>query len=93
MFGLNWIEMLVIVAVVVIGVALIARRNPNVQQKLLDVLPDAGDQALLAIQKQIPGKAELREQLRNALDAAEAKEEVVAKAYLEKRGYTVAKPA
>lgn len=92
MFGLSIVEIIIILAVLIGIVVVVGKRNPGVNAKLLDLLPDAGDRALLALQAQIPDDAELREKTRAALDAAEAKAESVARAYLTKRGYTVTKP-
>lgn len=93
MFGLNWIEMLAIAALVVIVVAVIAKRNTSVQDQLLKLLPNAGDRALLELQAHIPDNQELRDKARALLDAADAKFEAEAKGLLEKRGWQVTKPA
>ena len=91
MFGVSIFQLIIIGVVALIGIAWYAKGSKTAQAKLLDLLPDAGDRALLALQAHIPDSPELRAKARAALDAADAKADEVATDYLTKRGYTVTK--
>lgn len=91
MFGLTGWEMLALGVVVVIGIALYARRNSGAQAALMGVLPTSGQAALLSLENHLYTKRDILAQTESAVAAVKGKIIAEAKATLEKEGYTVTK--
>lgn len=94
MFGLT-VGQTVLIGLVLVGIviylAMRGKRDPALQAKALELLPDWGDKAWLSLQKQLPDDHELRDKIRRELDAADEKAIEGMKRYLESKGYSVSK--
>ena len=76
----------------VVYLAMRAKRDPALQQKVLDALPDAGDKAWNRLVGAIPiDDHEARDRLRAEMEAVDAKADAWMVNRLRNRGYTVAK--